>query len=478
MRIDCYIVCPNAKIVTSQQLKTLTNFYKEEIYQKLQGKTVGKTVVIWSNNLDVIYSAVCAIWELGCAVAVHDFDERIVTHPAFKNFYSYIDLIIGDDQVLPNIPYIPALGTQLSYYHYEHDLPEPDLWQLDPLEYPDKEYTLDQPVDSDTVCVVSHSSGTTGEPKICTISHANAIDLVKENIKIFNFTDCDRVLHYKTLHHGSLFLNYAIPAFASTAHHEWFVRKNSHVTDQYNLGVLSACVELCCDNRLTKWLVPYDNLQNLPMLPAADLSHCDLVTVVGPTTVAVQQIFKKFNPRAVFNNFGCTEIGTIAVSKTSADNAGCYRPNQFSMVNSLLDLQVHKNQFCVKYKKEKNWKTVGDIVTVDRGIFTWHGRNSAVTFDQTEIAVSDIVKWMHTILKIRYFSVVADFQENKIYLAVFEKTKYDLGTVNQQLQPKFGSECQFSDMRYFEFDHVLNGVKPSQPILLYAFKNEKNYETS
>jgi hypothetical protein len=66
IRKDCYIVCPNGRTVSSEYLRTLKNFYKQKIYQGLDGKTVGRVVVIWSNSLDVILPAVQAVWELGC----------------------------------------------------------------------------------------------------------------------------------------------------------------------------------------------------------------------------------------------------------------------------------------------------------------------------------------------------------------------------------------------------------------------------
>jgi hypothetical protein len=473
VRRDCYIVCPNGKVTTSEQLNTLKNYYKEEIYNKLQGKTVGKTVVIWSNCLDVIYSSVLAIWELGCAVAVHDFSEKIVPHPAFKNFYNYIDLIIGDDTVLPDIPYIPAWATNLAYWHYENDQPEPELWRHSLEDYPDKEYQLDQPVTVDTVCVISHSSGTTGEPKVCDISHRNAIDLVKENIKIFEFSEADRVLHYKTLHHGSLFLNYAIPAFASTDHHEWFVKKHSHDIDQYNTGVLKACIELCIDHRLTKWLVPYADIQYLPKLKSADLSHMSMVTVVGPTANAMQKIFDKFNPRAVYNNFGCTEIGTIAVSKTTKETVDQYSPTKFNLINSLLDIEVEETQFRVKYKKQSDWKSIGDIIEIDNNHFIWHARNNTIKFGDKKISVHDISSWTTLFLENRFLTVVPNFLENKIYLAYYDNAvdSYKLHHINASLSAKFGKGVEFTDVRYFEFREVVNGIKPSLPILLYAFNN-------
>jgi len=229
IRSDCSIVLPNGKMIHPHEIQTYKNFYKREIYTKLNGNTVGKVVLIWSNNLDVILPAIKAIWELGAAISVHDFSLNVVAHPLFANFYKHIDVIIGPplpDSVLLDLPRIYALETKMSYPEYADGQPAQEIFQLDSTLYPDVTYQLNDTVSGDTVCCITHSSGTTGEPKIIKTTHNTAIDLVQENIKLFEFCSTDRVLHHKTLHHGSLFLNYAIPAFVTTNQHYWTVQKS------------------------------------------------------------------------------------------------------------------------------------------------------------------------------------------------------------------------------------------------------------
>jgi hypothetical protein len=471
---ECYIVLPNGKVVDKEQISVLKNFYKEEIYKKTNGKTVGKIVLIWSNNVDVILPAIQAIWELGCAISVHDFSLEIVSHPAFKNFYNHIDIIIGPpiaDAVLPELPHIPALETKMSFIDYEHDQQESTIWQLDPNKYPDKEYCLDQPISGETICCVSHTSGTTGDPKIIEISHYSAIQLVKENIRIFKFSNEDRVLHHKTLHHGSLFLNYAVPGFVSTKHHNWVTQKHNESVTEF----MQRCVNLCEDFHITKWLIPYRNISLLSSnsVKNSDLSKTSLITVMGPSTNELKVIFQKHHPLVVYNNFGCTEVGTIAVSETDQHTIENYDSTVFTEFNSLLDLEIHPTYFRVKYKHTSDWKKIGDIVDLSNKKLKWHGRNTYLEFDGEKIHISKIELWLRKYLNSSEFSLVPDFDRNELYLAVFnEKSVQMLNNINTEIESVGHlKKCKFSKISHIKFEEVFQGIKPSQPVLLYYFRN-------
>jgi hypothetical protein len=474
IRPTCQITLPNGNVVSSDEILVLKNFYKKEIYEKLNGRTIGKVILIWSNNLDVILPAIKAIWELGCAISVHDFSIDVVSHPLFKDFYNHIDLIIGPpiaDDVLPNLPHVNALETKMSYVDYENNRTEEPVYKINPENYPSIDYKLDSVVDGDTVCCVTHSSGTTGVPKIIKIDHKTAIELVKENIKIFNFSSLDRVLHYKTLHHGSLFLNYAVPAFFTTDNHYWIVQKTHETVNEF----MNRSLDLCVTEKLTKWLIPYRNISNLSLgeLKKQSLPNISLITVMGPSESEMKTIFEKYNPTAVYNNFGCTEIGTIAVSVTNSENIDDYRPHVFNHFNSLLDLQVCEENFRVKYKSDRDWKVIGDIISIDNSVLVWHGRNSSLTFNGIKTRISSINAWIKNYLQSQHFALVPDFDINQLYLAVFDD-KYKNLTANEINSTLSLSDelkhCVLSKVDFIEFEKVYQGIKPSQPVLLFYFR--------
>jgi len=477
IRPDCFIKLPNGKTLSPYEIQRYKNFYKKEIYNKLQGNTVGKVVLIWSNNLDVILPALKAIWELGAAISVHDFSLNVVTHPLFKNFYRHIDLIIGPplaESVLSYLPHVNALETKMSYPEYVDGQSGQEIFPLNYNLYPDVHYQLNDTVSENTICCVTHTSGTTGEPKIVKTTHRVAIDLVQENIKLFEFGVDDRVLHHKTLHHGSLFLNYAIPAFVTTNQHYWTVQKTSETITAF----MEKCLDLCHAEHISKWLIPYRFISKLsrPDIKSCNISSTSLITAVGPSQDEIKSIFAKHDPVAVYNNFGCTELGTLAISKTQADTIAEYAPNRFTKINSLIDWKIFPTFFKAKFKSETEWKTIGDIVKFSNGVFCWEGRNTFLTFNQQKIQISDLEKWTRSHLKTSSFSLVPDFEINSLYIAVFDKNlTVTLSSINQALKLSDNlKDCFFSKLDCIEFKDVVQGIKPSQPVLLSYFRGLHN----
>ena len=473
IRDDCVIVCPDGSEVSAKQLKTLKNFYKQAIYHSLLGRTVGKVIVLWTNDLDVILPASCAMWELGCAMAVHGFQKRAIEHPAFADFYRHIDLVIGPDDSTPVMTHLPHILVGDIQRGGTNTTIRQKLLSLDPNQYPDQEYVLDKPLDEQTVCAVSHTSGTTGKPKIFDITHENAIALVYANIKLFDFVEYDRVMHCKTLHHGSLFLNYAVPAWATTNEHHWAINPEADP-----LGALQRMLQTCKDNNITKFLIPYNWIRLLPQLKSVDLSGTDLVTIVGPKNDEMLDILERFKPRNIYNNFGCTEVGTLAVSRTNQLNVADYTQHRFQCVNPLIEIKTEPSFFWVKFKNETEWKTVGDILDITNGVLTWHGRNNILTVNNEKIDVRDLTTWFETRLNGQGFSLVPDFELNQLYLALYISTDLTLDALNQDLANKFGPNCQIAKLGKFDQFFMMSGMKASQPLLLYAFRKQETRDAT
>lgn len=478
-RPDCVIYCPNGRVVSSEYLHTLTNVYKKNLYEKLNGKTVGKVGLIWSNQLDVILPCIKAMWQMGCVVSVHDYQEKIATHPAFTNFYKHVDFVVGTpyaQEILPHLPHLPAPETELEYLSYINQQPENSLYHFLASDFPDVEYVLDQPLTGNSVAVVSHTSGTTGDPKIFGISHCDAINLVKENIDIFNFKEDDRVGHLKTLHHGSLFLNYAIPAFATSKHHYWFLETYKPIFESKEF--LQASMQFCYDNRLTKMLIHYPFLSenNFDNITPLDVNVTELITIVGPEPHLMNKLFDTFNPACIYNNFGCTEIGSVAVSRTTKENLNNYSPIKFSRINSLIDIKPQSHSFLIKYKTDTNWKEIGDIIEINDDGLNYYGRNTQINIDDTLFDIGKITRFLTTDIQLSNFSLVPDFTLGQLYLAfyqTYEHKKYPLDLINSQLSTAFGPKLTISKVCCFNLNQIFNGMKPSQPLLLYAFRNQE-----
>jgi hypothetical protein len=480
IRKDCYIVAPNGRIINAELLRTLKNYYKKNIYDSLHGQTVEKVVLIWSNNLDVIYPALLAIWELGMAISVHDFQLEIATHNSFKNFYKHIDLIIGMDpdysKVLPEIPHVEALETVINYPSYVENLDSTIECLIDPIFANDQEYTLDREITNECIAVVGHTSGTTGDPKIIKTTRAQAFDIVKKNIEIFNFSKNDIVAHYKTLHHGALFLNYAVPAFATTMHHHWVLLKDNEKTVDF----LNRILQKCHDDNITKWLVPYNWISSVKYCTEKNLSNLSLITVVGPSTEDMKLIFDKTNIKSVYNNFGCQEIGTLFVSCITNDSVNSYRPNFFTKINDLVDVEIQPRQFLVKFKDQSEFYTIGDVIVKHHSGIEWLGRNSIIVKNNIEINIHNVNQSLNKYFKHNNFVLVPDFHLNIMYLALIDYDGFGpdlMDQINNWLASDLDKNCNISQIDNVKFDKVVQGIKPSQPVLLYHFRN-KNISVS
>jgi acyl-CoA synthetase (AMP-forming)/AMP-acid ligase II len=443
----------NNEVFNADSINHRTKVIKHQIYNFFSGNTSKKHILIYTNDLTIIIPSIIAIWELGASVVVHDYNPGWETHPSFIKFYSYIDLVmLPPDSGIKKIslPYVVL-----------------DLYSKDELD-------IIVEVESSWPAAITHTSGTTGIPKPVEISHCDAINLVNKNIEVFGFNDLDRVLHYKTLHHGSLFLNYAIPAMAATKEH-FFITKSLNSSNEQFLDV---ALEFCKTNQITFWLIPYNWIRLIPKLTQSyDLSFLKLITVMGPTSEEIVEIFNKTNVKEIFNNFGCTEVGSLFLSKTNKGNISNYNPNKFVIVNNIVDIEFYPTYFKVKHKNSLEWNTIGDVFEIDSdNAYWWRGRCNIINNENKYLQVTEIAKFLDSYFLDLDFSLVPDFELNKIYLAIFSRnTPISIQNLQSELNAKLFSitsaENTIHKIKYFS-DEFKIGIKPSQPLLLYSFRNE------
>jgi hypothetical protein len=276
------------------------------------------------------------------------------------------------------------------------------------------------------------------------------------------------MIHYKTLHHGSLFLNYAIPAMATCSQHFW-------VTNNYssNKEFLNHVFQFIVDNKITKFLIPYNWIRCLPELNAVDLSQTSLITVQGPTENEMIEIFHRFSPKEVINNFGCTEIGTMFVSITDQSNLEHYNPNRFDHVMSNLEYKIHSNFLQVRYPN-CNWQILADCFEQQYRVLWWKGRAVHITVDNQSVDFSVLKSMLEQHYNTIDFSVIPDFEKNKLYLAVYDnKIPVNLDAVNKLIVEKLDKKLQLAQISFVKTQDVMFGMKPSAPLLLYMFRNKE-----
>lgn len=445
----------NGKLFDAEQINHRSKVIKNQIFNFFSGSTQKKHILIYTNDLTIVLPSIRATWELGASIVVHDYNPGWESHPSFIEFYSYIDLVL--------LPPTRNYPEKISLPNLVLDL--------------NSEQELDLTVDVDLSwpAAITHTSGTTGIPKPIEISHQDAINLVKKNIEVFEFNETDKILHFKTLHHGSLFLNYAIPTMAKTKEH-YFITKSLHTS---NKQFLDAALKFCKNNLITTWLIPYNWIRLIPDLESQyDLNFLKLITVLGPTSDEMVQIFDKIKVKEIFNNFGCTEVGSLFLSRTNQDNVDEYNPNRFYIVNNdIVDLEFYSTYFKVKHKNSLDWNIIGDVFEIDsNNIYWWRGRCNIINNQNKYIQVSEIAKFLEQYFVDLNFSLVPDFELDKLYLAVFgQKTEVDPGQLLSELNKKLvlitESENTIHSIDYFS-DNFIMGMKPSQPLLLYSFRKK------
>jgi hypothetical protein len=471
IRPDCTVVCPNGKILTAEKIHVLKNFYKKQIYEKLNGETVGKTAIIWSNNLDVVVPAITALWELGIAISIYDYDRELIDHPTFKNFYTHIDLVIGPpsvDHCFIDKPHVPALEIILSEHQWVQGIDEEPLWQPTIEEFPDVEYTLNKPITKDTLAIVTHANGSTGDVRMIEISHFQAYQTVKDAITLYDFSEDDCFLHIKTFYHGSLFLHHALPGLMITKNHVWTMHRPKSVTES-----VQDIIELCKKYQITKVLLPYNWINSLVEC-TGNLSNTSIHTIIGPTSELMKQIFEKVNPKKIYNSFGSTGVGTVAISVTDTNNLKNYNPQKFDILNKLVDIKINKYSFDCKHATDTDWRTVNDRIEIVDDVLIYNGRNSTIVIDDQEIDAIELDKFLKNYLPHNQFILVPDYSANCFYLAFSTNRQPEiksLDEINVQINNHFNKNAFIKKLNKVVFSS--QGMYSSIPLLLWLFQNQE-----
>jgi hypothetical protein len=135
-------------------------------------------------------------------------------------------------------------------------------------------------------------------------------------------------------------------------------------------------------------------------------------------------------------------------------------------------MEQHQRWFCARYVNDTEWKTIGDIVQIQPDCFAWLGRNNVLMVDDRPIDVSALKVWLESYLGSLDFVLVPDFELDQLYLALFDPGSKSLEEIKNAVLEQFSVDLAGID--YFDFSQYARGVKPSQPLLLYAFRNSLN----
>lgn len=435
------------------------NYWKRAIYETFDGKTVGKTIWISSSSVSVIVCCMKAIWELGGSVFNQQFPQGADDVPVFKDFYNFIDLkIVHND-----------FGFKDNHkFLYIKDYDRNSLC-------PTVEYELDDVVTDQTIAVKTHTSGTTGFPKLLNYTHRNAIDGIPIVIKMHGWTEEDIPVHYKSLHHGALFLRYAIPLFALCKTHHSVEGMYAATEDAADdpLVFFNKVLPYAKEVSATVMMCPYDWVNELPNADAIDLER--KLTVLATPGVRVKEtlcdIFANFNIKEFGTCFGTVELGRMFLERTTPENLDSFEVGKFTIINTDIEYEFHENFTMAKVTRIGTWIKIADIFEQRDGHVYFMGRNQSFIINGKTVRLSDI----SDALTKQYnasFSVVPDLELNCMYLACFDDNiPTDLTTVNNLITEKLSSEYNVTKVARMDVSQIRRGIKPSTPLLLYYFRN-------
>lgn len=447
----------NDSVIDSKEIRNRRNFYKQKIHSLLKGQTVGKFVLINHNAFEHIVPSMMACWELGCAVFVHDFNPGFSHLPAFKNFYDFVDLVINYEDFVPTVfdPPRPMFNTRdydQSLTYLEHD------------------YVLDKEIGPDTIAVRTHSSGTTGVPKLIDFPHWLVLFYVENITKVHNYNENDRPFHWKTLHHSSLFLSYAVPMFAKTKKH--FYMGQLELFGESNTGrhFFNLVLPICKKLSLTRMLVPYDWMNQIDQADPVDLEgKMNFLLIRGISKELYQWTFDNICPREIVDQFGCSEVGALFISRVNKDTLDSHEPGVFEEKVPGTEYRINDLTVDARWKDYK-WYSLADIVREKDGKIYFEGRTHSVVKHGETVYLSPLEDYLREAWGTSEFHVVADLESNQLFLALFtDKIHPDLEAVNSLICQKFSDNYKFTAVKFFDITEMRSGMKPSSPLILYAF---------
>lgn len=460
-----YVIFSKNGNYNKYQIDCATAFLKQQLWEKFQGKTVGRTVYLYFNELFWIISSLRACWQLGCTVFAADYNPNYNQIPEFKNFHEFIDIIIGHDQTHATpctsvLTHKPKIIIE-SYYNN--------------VGTPDFDYKLNENLAEDLPAVTTHTSGTTGYPKLVHYSHREVIALTKSQVKFSQMQSHEFPGHSRTLHHGSLFLNYALPMLSICNRHYCFYPQHNPnwvLPSEPIQDLLDRVAQL----GLTRMMIPYNWIRYADQLKGPNLNRqVTLHTIMGATDQEMKKILKIINPKAIINMWGCSEMGSCFHSVTDESNVEKYNPNKFELVNPDLEYVIESNCIKLKWKFSQSWRTIGDLFEIYDNDLWWRGRVNFISRNSKRIDVNRIKEFIETTFKTVHFSLVLDYEFNRLYLAAWDDhVPADLDLLNNMLTEAIDSDHILNQIKHLNYRQLLVGMKPSQPILLYMFRNDQS----
>jgi hypothetical protein len=160
------------------------------------------------------------------------------------------------------------------------------------------------------------------------------------------------------------------------------------------------------------------------------------------------------------------------INKQNVDN---YQPKLFDEIMPNVEYRLNESTVDARWAGHR-WYTLADIVRKqDDGQLLFEGRTYSIERNGERVYVSPLESHLADKLNSTEFHIVADLEINELFLAVFNNSlPTDLDHINSIVKQQFSDNYKFSKIKFFDISTVRSGMKPSAPLLLYAFRSNND----
>jgi acyl-CoA synthetase (AMP-forming)/AMP-acid ligase II len=434
------------------ELKKIVGYFKKVLAD--HGAQPANTIGLGYNRVDIhYYGAVFAALEMGLRLIVLEMAEHApVNNPKTEMFFPLDFFMQG-----PKVP----LERQDYFRKNSRCYIEPHTWQ-------DSDTGLDYVLAKDNeVVLVCTSSGTTGKPKRLEHTHAFLHAIAKRNTEIFRFEG--RVMHFRTLHHGSSLAVFFLPSLMSdmcTGH--YFYGPEETLEDP-----LKHKIEYMIEHDINYAQFPYrghleDFLKSCVRV-GAKFRNLTVHTLqyIDP---AWQPLIDACGNLKIVSIFGCNETtGPLLINQTQSGQSK-FDMKRFDKIDDFYKFSVnHNKQLEVTLPVYNTTVVLQDLFEQHGSQFVHQGRSDLIRINDIELDFS----WLTNLCNSVNIGgqIVVDKDHSQLYLAIWSGDIAVLkNTVNNLIHEKYGTSVSIDQVQYLDHDSFHHGIKLDHELLRQEFR--------
>jgi hypothetical protein len=305
----------------------------------------------------------------------------------------------------------------------------------------------------DSDAIWSCSSGTTGLPKKIVISHKKTLRQAQRLVKFLGFSDQDKTLHVRNLHHGASMCYHFLPS--------WMAANEHYIL---NVSQLDKLPDVVTQHKINKVLLYSNQMLNDFLKSTPPLTHClDIITLFSATKHDVE-LMKQKNVNSIRIVFGDTTIGLGFFVKVVDQSVviDTYQRNMVGVkLDDFFDFKIENNVLWIAIPElNESWKTSNDRFELNNGQYYFLGRNNRYRFGADWVMLRDIESKTESMFGENNATIVIDGEKNQIYLSIWNNTPGAL----EKLQEYFENTYETTRINKITTDLVYDEFMSSRKI--------------